>query len=355
MTAVSRRPCTAFLWVGLILPLLMLLAAAAVVAAWMPELPDPIATHWGAGGVDGFAPKWAYLPAVVGIGMGVVVFDAIIVLLAPRLAPSNGVPVSSVAYRAMGAINLGLAALIAVLTVGGAEVQKGLADAADAGNITGWLMVGLSAAVVALVLGWFLQPKGPAVDAVQATPAGSIPLATNERAAWFGTATMARIGVVVLLVGLATIAIATVFTLAAGEATGWILAAVTLFIAVTVCIMLVFRVRVNADGLVVRSIVGWPRTHIPLERVAKVETVLLDPLREFGGWGWRIAVDGRRGVVLRAGEALQVTRDDGRVFVVTVDGAADAAATLQTLRTHAETGSHYQHDSNGTNDRGESA
>jgi hypothetical protein len=45
-------------------------------------------------------------------------------------------------------------------------------------------------------------------------------------------------------------------------------------------------------------------------------------------------VDGRRGIVLRAGEALQITRTDRRVFVVTVDGASDAAAVLETLRTH---------------------
>jgi hypothetical protein len=35
--------------------------------------------------------------------------------------------------------------------------------------------------------------------------------------------------------------------------------------------------------------------------------------------------------VFRSGEAVQVTRGDGRRFVVTVDGAAEAAALLTTL------------------------
>ena len=38
-----------------------------------------------------------------------------------------------------------------------------------------------------------------------------------------------------------------------------------------------------------------------------------------------------RSVVLHSGEALQVARRDGRVFVVTVDDAATAAALLEAM------------------------
>ena len=143
---------------------------------------------------------------------------------------------------------------------------------------------------------------------------------------------MARTGVVVLLVALGLLVLMTVFWIARG-ADGWqVLVATTLLIAILTVTMLVFRVRIDRRGLLVRSLIGWPRTRIPLDDIDDVATATIDPLREFGGWGWRIAVDGRRGVVLRAGEALQVTRAKGRVFVVTVDGAAEAAAVLQTLR-----------------------
>jgi len=73
---------------------------------------------------------------------------------------------------------------------------------------------------------------------------------------------------------------------------------------------------------------GWPRIEIPAAEIASVRAVRVDPFAEFGGWGYRFGVDGRRGVVLRAGDALEVARTNGRVFVVTVDDAATAASVL---------------------------
>ena len=55
------------------------------------------------------------------------------------------------------------------------------------------------------------------------------------------------------------------------------------------------------------------------------------PLREFGGYGWRIGKDGSRGFVTRSGEALVVERVGEPPVVVTVDDAAEAAAVLNTL------------------------
>lgn len=334
----ARRSRTAFLWVGVIAPLAMLVLAAAVIMAWMPELPDPIAIHWGTEGVDGYASKWAYAPLILGVGAGVVVLDAALALFAHRLPHSSTKPAVqpwSATARFLGAVNLGLAAMVAFIAVVGAALQRGLTDAADAGDIGGWTVLGLVLLVAIAALGWFLQPAPPEITAEQAAPAGSISLSTSERAAWFGTATMARSGVVVLLAALALLVIMTVFWAARGDDSWWILALVTVLIAVLIGTMSVFRVRVNSEGLRARSLLGWPSNHIPLERIAKVETVQLDPLREFGGWGWRLSTDGRRGIVLRAGEALQVTQTNGRVFVVTVDGATDAAAVLETLRAHA--------------------
>ena len=49
---------------------------------------------------------------------------------------------------------------------------------------------------------------------------------------------------------------------------------------------------------------------------------------EFGGFGWRIGLDGRTGIVLRTGPAIEVERRDKRPLVVTVDGADVGVATL---------------------------
>jgi hypothetical protein len=90
-------------------------------------------------------------------------------------------------------------------------------------------------------------------------------------------------------------------------------------------------VWVDRRGLTVRSPLGWPAVVIPLEDIAAVGVVEISPLRDYGGWGWRLGRRGRPGAVFRAGPALEVTRGDGRRFVVTVDGAGEAAALLTTL------------------------
>lgn len=334
----GRRSRSAFLWVGVIVPLAVLVLAAAIILAWIPELPDPIAIHWGTEGVNGFAPTWTYAPLILGIGAAVIVFDAVLAWYSHRLPRRSAEPqvgTWSATARFLGGINLGIAALIACIAVAGAAVQRGLSDAADAAGLGGWTVLGVMLLGVCTVLGWFLQPAPPATAAEPSAPAGSILLETSERAAWFNTAVMARSGIIVLLVSLALLVVMTVFLIARGDDSWWGTALLTVLLAVLVSAMSVFRVRVNVDGLRARSLFGWPSNRIALDRIAKVETVQLDPFREFGGWGWRLATDGRRGIVLRRGEALQITQTDGRVFVVTVDGASVAAAVLETLRTRA--------------------
>ena len=41
-----------------------------------------------------------------------------------------------------------------------------------------------------------------------------------------------------------------------------------------------------------------------------------------------MGIDGRFGIVLRTGEGIEVTGENGRVMVVTIDDAATAAAVL---------------------------
>ena len=84
-------------------------------------------------------------------------------------------------------------------------------------------------------------------------------------------------------------------------------------------------------GLRVRSIAGLPRFSVALADVEGVAVVRVDPTAEFGGWGFRLGLDGRFGIVLRAGDAIQVERRRGRTLVVTVDDAATGAGLLSAL------------------------
>ncbi|WP_292701315.1 DUF1648 domain-containing protein [Microbacterium sp. 69-10] len=336
------RARAVFLRVGVIAPLVLLALSVVIVAAWLPELPDPVGIHWsGDGGPDGFAPKGMlfFTPAV---GAGVVGLLAVLAWFAHRMPGANrglpaGAPVPqwSPTARFLGAINLGMGLFMGLLTVSTADAQRGLADAADAPDITPWMFIGFGALIVGTIIGWFAQPHvAPIEPWVAAT--GTPPLTDTERMAWFGTATMARTGVVVLGVAMLVLLGVTAFVVARapedGWGTAWLLIGLCALMLVVICCMFAFRVRVDRRGLQVRSLLGWPSSRISLDDIERVQVVPVNPLADFGGWGWRIAMDGRRGVVLRTGEALQVTQRSGRVFVVTVDGAADAGSVLQALR-----------------------
>jgi len=94
------------------------------------------------------------------------------------------------------------------------------------------------------------------------------------------------------------------------------------------------RIVIDEAGLRVSSL-GLTWSRVPLERVASAEAGTVSPLRDFGGWGWRMVRDGRRGYVTRAGEALVVHRIGEPDVLITVDGASEAAAALNTLAARA--------------------
>ena len=333
MTPEIRRARTAFWWVGVILPLTLIALASIVVLAWLPEVPDPAAIHWGRDGADGFGPRWTPLVLLIGLGGGVIVLFACIALLSHRLPQrGSGAPTPkpqwSATARLLGAVSLGEAGMVAMLAIATTAAQRGLADAADAADITPWVPAFFVVMIGLAVAGWFLQPAVRVSSDPSGTAATPLPLADHERAVWMKTVTIARIGQVVLSIGAFVVVAMSVLLLARGIAAGWITAAVALLLIVLIGTGLSFRVRASAAGLRVRSTAGWPRLEIPGASISSVRAIQVDPFAEFGGWGYRIGTDGRRGFVLRAGDALEVTRIDGRVFVITVDDAATAASVL---------------------------
>lgn len=332
----TRLARTAFVWVGVIVPLFLLATTAVIIAMWLPELPDPVAIHWGTEGVNGYGPDWAYLALTLGVGGGMVAFCAAIALFSHRLPQSSRTqpPAGASAQwsqttRFLGGVNLGVAGMFTVLMLVSVAAQRGLDDAADAPDITGWAFTGIAVAIALAILGWFLQPKVAVSSDTDQRVTVPMNLAPGEQAAWFGTAAMGRVGVIVLIAAVALLIATTIWVFALDQGgAGWIMAVVTLLVITLIATTLVFRVRINRAGLRVRSVAGWPRWSIRADQIATVKAVDVNPMGEFGGWGLRIAVDGGMGVVLRNGEGLQVTRRNGRVFVVTIDDATTAAAVL---------------------------
>ncbi|TQC47657.1 hypothetical protein EEB14_19055, partial [Rhodococcus sp. WS4] len=151
-------------------------------------------------------------------------------------------------------------------------------------------------------------------------PTLPVPLAPGERAAWTGYARGRWAGVLALAMALATVVSALVGAL-------W-LAVLFLVLAILGGAFASVTVQIDRAGLTLSSWnVRWRR--IPLDSVDEARATEIRPM-EWGGWGYRFTPRGTA-VVIRGGEGIVVTRRDGRPFAVTVDGAAQGAALLNSL------------------------
>ncbi len=329
----SARPSTAarrFALAALVAPGVLTLASLIVQLLALPEVPATIAIHWGASGqADGFGPAWIQPLLTVLVGFGIPLLIAASCL--PGLRRGDGGPT----YRLMGAIAASVATLMAVLSAWTLLAQRGLDDATDAPSVLPGLAWALVAALFVAVAAWFVQPVQPARNATS-VPADPLALAPGEQAVWFGTAALGRPAALVIGGTCAVMAVTALAVWFAGApmAISLLLGGVTLLLIAMALTTSAFRVRVDAEGLWVVALLGFPSFHVPLDDVRVVEVGEVSPLGEFGGYGIRSSV-GAFGVVLRRGPALTVTRASGRRFVVTVDDAARAGALLEALARRA--------------------
>ncbi|MCD0448995.1 DUF1648 domain-containing protein [Actinocorallia sp. API 0066] len=318
MTETRPPSIRLFLLLGGLLPLLITVIAVVVQLFVLSRLPDPAASQWSATGEPtNFGLPWVapLVTGLVGLGLPVV----LLVTSVAALRRPEGVLVS----RLMGALSLGTAVLIAILATWSTLVQVDVADAVDARLPIAAAPVAFAAAIAAGLLAWLVLPREDTV--APGTPAVPRRLRAGERAVWTGTATLHPGATALIVLSFLGVAVASIGT---SGAAAWIMAATALVVLVAVATTLMFRVKVDGSGLAVTSVVGLPRFRVPLADIASVEVVSVRPMAQFGGWGVR-RVPGAMGVVLRGGEAIQVTRTSGPRFVVTVKDAQTAASLLQ--------------------------
>ncbi|MFS2280239.1 DUF1648 domain-containing protein [Microbacterium sp. OR21] len=326
-TADVRRARRALIVVGLVIPAVLTAIVVALIALWLPELPDPAAVHWSADGVDGFGPPATYLWLAIAIGIGLPLLMVTTTLTMTRTQ-------WGVTARFLGALALGLSGFSAITAAGSVWLQRGLADAAAATNVLPVLIGAFCALLVLSAAGWVLQPDIESAPVAPLKTAHLASIAAGERVVWLGRASMARAAVVAI--GLACVVLigaSAVLLLQAPEKV-WIPLLVLVVVGLALAATFSFRVRAGADGLTVRSQLGFPRLHVPLDEITSVRAIQCHPFAEFGGVGWRTGVDGRTGIVLRTGPGVEVARRDKGAVVVTVDGAETAAATLQAHLEH---------------------
>ncbi|MEL7976017.1 DUF1648 domain-containing protein [Isoptericola sp. F-RaC21] len=305
--------------------LLLALGAAAVVWTWRDELPPRIASHWS----DGGAPDGFMAPATIAL-VGVVTTVVLCGVFA-LIGLTQGAAASTRRVAAGGCVWSG--AFMAAIVVGTLAPQRGLADASQVELSGATLAASILLPLVPAGIAAALVPGDPAMPAEAPVPADAprAALRDGERVVWLRRAAGGT--------GLAVGAVAVVVTAALAVVTDeWTMLVVPAVLAAIFVAMFAFTVRVDAAGLTVRSTAGWPGTRVPADEVVRASVTQVRPLRDYGGWGWRTARDGRVGVVLRAGEALLVERTGGRSFTVTVDDAAGAAALLNAMADRARRG-----------------
>jgi hypothetical protein len=317
----SRTRLPLSLWmVGVIGPSLVWLAAVVVQLAWLPEVPDRVAIHWGADGPDGFAAAWTSVALTAGLGVGLTALFALI------MASTRGASATAV-HKLLAVVSLGTAIFTGATVSASLGVQRGLDDAREAPDFGGWAAAAFGVALLVAVIAWFALPKAARTgdDAAVAEP---LRLSPGERSAWLATVQVPGGVIAVLVVGLGIAVAATAFAVAVAGGRMWPLLLVPVVVLALSAMGIAWRVRVDAAGLTVRSLpFGWPRRRIRLDQIDAVKTVQVNPIAEFGGWGWRWGAAGT-GVVVREGQGILVVLRDGRRFTVTVDDAATGAALL---------------------------
>jgi hypothetical protein len=119
----------------------------------------------------------------------------------------------------------------------------------------------------------------------------------------------------------------------------WFLALLPILLFPLLATTAAWRVRIDSRGAITEGLLGLPRFTVPLADIRSARVVSVDPLADFGGWGVRWGSGRSLGIVLQAGEALELERLDGRRFVVTTPDAERAAALINGLRARATLGS----------------
>lgn len=320
-----------FAAVAIVGPLLLTAIALVLQLTWLPDVPSRIATHWGPSGPDEFGPAWTslVLTAVLGIGMPA--------LIAALTLPSLLRGARGWAFRFMGGFALGMTAYLDVLASWLLWHQRGLADAADAGGGAGIVFASMGIGLLLGIAGFFAQPRqtSPAPALAEAAP---MDLAAQERAVWMRSTSLRGAMKLLLAVPMAVLLGLLVWIYIDGGLVAMIVPGIVLVIvALAGASNAVWHVRVDETGLSVASALGWPQFRVAAAEVESAGASPVEGFSEFGGYGirWR---PGAMGVVLRSGDALRVTKTDGKQFVVTVDDAATAASLLEAYARRAGAG-----------------
>jgi len=287
---------------------LVLILLGAAFAAFWSELPEPMAIHWGINGEpNSSSPRLVAfgLLAAMHVAVAVAVYGAV------RRSPGEG-PSFTAGLFGISALLLGVAFLMVSANQGKAVWRD--ADEVGLLNIVAVILV----ALVLGALGWFVAGGRTAAAQAGTATRPRLDVAAPASTVWSGRG----IGKVTTLIGVAVIAAGMIVW-------GWTGLGLVV-VGLVALLFAVVRVTVSGDHMVVS--LGWwgyPAWRVPLASVAGARVERVNPMA-YGGWGYRVR-PGVRAVVVRAGEAVRIVRDDGADLVYTVDDAERGAGLINSI------------------------
>jgi hypothetical protein len=305
--------------VGALLPTLFVGLTAVPYLVVAGDLPSPIAVHFdGRGSADGAAHVWLHLLVVAAFTL-----PAAAVLMWAAWRPTSTLGAEAAVATFLGFLLGGLNLIVLLANEGAGRWQD-----VDLGGLGGVWGMTIGALGASLPVARLVHRNG---SDRPTEPGPALPLEASERAAWFGGASSRVVaGSVVFLVFIGTMVL-----LAAGSGA----LATALVLLASGLVMMSFMsvaVAVGERGVHVRAgALRWPRMHFSLDEIEAARCVDWHPTKEglVSGWGYRgsLRLMRRAGWVLRGGPALELDLTGDRRFVVTVDGADEAAAVLNGL------------------------
>lgn len=308
---------------GVLVPALVTGAAFIQAFRWLPRLPEEVALQWGEK-VTRRGPVDELLWVNGAIAVLSLVLLAVFAVGAGRTAMVRRLVLGLAVGQSVFFAGLLLAPLAVQLDTEPGTVPEGFETNL---LIAGALGIAVGA-IAALTAG--SDARLPARGPVAGDKAA---LAEGERAVWikrvFPTPMFLMVGV---LVGGATLGI---LGWASWVSDSWFGFAAGVVVLMLVSSAMVWRVRVDSRGLTARAVLGWPRLHVPADEVQGVESrVVQSPLREFGGWGIRTSLSepsGTVGVIIRGGEAIDISRSGQRRVGIAVKDSTAGASLLSAL------------------------
>lgn len=292
------------------IPALALLAAAIWSLTILSELPDPVASHFGAGGVaDGFTSPLALI-------LGFAVLGAFLLGLFAAIARAGFTSADS--GRVMAGIGSGTVFLLSALLVLMLNTQRGLADATSATLGDSPSLAFVIAAAGGLLVALLARPV--VAEAPEFAPT-EIPLRNTSRAVWFGSARVVGWVLALFVLGAVVMLLTGIWALLDAQ---WLPATLLLVGFLSMVMLTGVHVRVDATDIHWRLLPGLPRATIPYSAVTGVSVVDMRP-GDWGGWGWRFGAQGQA-LFFRSGEGLRIERTRGAAFHISVNDASRGAA-----------------------------